>query len=61
MNIVKVSQRPNGVGRKSTQLGVPLTILRDLPPGVTHMTCELLKYDEKVAILYTPIEARKEP
>lgn len=55
MNIVKVSHKPNGLGRRSTQVGIPLNILRDLPEGVTHMTCQLTRWDGAVAIVYRPI------
>lgn len=59
MNIVKVSHKPNGVGRSSAMLGIPLTILRDLPEDVTHMTVELLQVDDNWGILYKPIIKEK--
>lgn len=56
MNIVRVSQRPNGIGRLSTQVGIPLMILNSLPEGITHMTVELRRDELGAQVLvYKPI------
>ncbi len=58
MNIVKVSRKPNGRdGRVSTQVGIPLTILRDLPSDLNHMTVEtVVEPSGRIAVVYRPLE-----
>lgn len=40
MNVVKIANRPNGIGQKVASVSIPKEMAQKLPEDATHMTVE---------------------